>query len=155
MKHLNRFNIINEGWQSTLKRELIAGKSYNREDDLRHYFLDLMDDIGWKELPIRNRVCDEDFWISDVRIYHLVKSLYPRYTFTFERSNPKRASMDVIIETMEDITEIVERLRSDGYIINIDMLTVGNSINERFEISIYHPEDVIDWEKIFIKKELL
>lgn len=62
--------------------------------------------------------------------------------------------MNVIIETMEDITSIIERLRSDGYIINIDTLTVGNSINERLEISIYHPSDVIDWDMIFIKREL-
>lgn len=150
MKHLNRFNKINEGWQISLKKEL----SYDREDDLRHYFLDLMDDIGWKELPVRHRMCDEDFWISDHKIYHNDKPLYPRYTFTFERANPKRASMNVIIETMEDITEITERLRTDGYIINIDTLTVGNSINERLEISIYHPSDVIEWEKIFIKREL-
>lgn len=150
MKYLNRFNKINEGWQNSLKKEL----SYDREDELRHYFLDLMDNIGWTELPMLHRLCDEDFWISDHKIYHLVKSLYPRYTFTFERSNPKRASMNVIIETMEDITSIIERLRSDGYIINIDTLTVGNSINERLEISIYNPSDVIDWDMIFIKKDL-
>lgn len=147
MKYLKRFT-INEGWQTSLKKEL----SYDREDDIRHHFLDLMDNIGWNELPSRHRICDDNFWISDNRVDYTENKLYPRYTLTFERHNVKRASMDVIIETMEDITDIVERLRSEGYQLNIDVLNVGNSINERFEISVYHPEDVIDWEKIFIKK---
>lgn len=149
MKHLKVYDVINEGWQTTLKREL----TFDREEDIRHYFLDLVDDINWKELPVRNRICDDTFWISDNRIEYSNRPLYPRYTFTFEKRNTTRASMDTIIETVEDITEIVERLRSDGYFINIDILTVGNSINERFELSLYHPDDAIDWEKIFISKD--
>ncbi len=143
MKYLKRFK-INEGWQNSLKGEL----SYDKEEEIRGYFIELFD-IGWTELPIRHRICDDDFNLTDGRLTYNDKSLYPRYTFTFE-SNQISIKMNDILEIMNDITEILERLKYDGYVFIVEEMSV--SPRQRLSISLYNTEDAITWELIFINK---
>ena len=153
MKHIKGFNLINEGWQISLKREL----EYNREEDIRDYIEELSD-VGLKEVGFRERICDENFFIEDKRLNYNDKPLYPRYTFKLGNDGASFNS-DRLVELMQDITELLERLRGNGYKVNIDELTIIDSKTKDkrtkvvFEFSVYHTEDEIPWEKIFISKE--
>lgn len=153
MKHLKGFNLINEGWQISLKREL----EYNREEDIRDYIEELSD-VGLGEVAFRERICDENFSIEDKRLKYNDKPLYPRYTFKLGNDGANFNS-DRLIELMQDITELLERLRGNGYKVNIDELNIIDSKTKDkrtkvvFEFSVYHIEDEIPWEKIFISKE--
>lgn len=153
MKHIRGFNLINEGWQISLKREL----EYSREDEIRD-FIEELSDVGLKEVAFRERICDENFLIEDKRLSYNDKPLYPRYTFKLGNDGANFNS-DRLIELMQDITELLERLRGNGYKVNIDELTIIDSKTKDrrdkvvFEFSAYHTDDVIPWEKIFISKE--
>lgn len=153
MKYLNRFNLINEGWQLSLRKEL----DYKRENDIREYFEELLD-IGLTEDTFRQRMCDSTFFIEDKRLTYNSKSLYPRYTFKL-KSESRKFDSDGIIELMQDITEFLERLRGNGYKVHIDELNIIDSKTKDkrmkviFEFSVYHPDDEIPWEMIFIGKD--
>lgn len=142
LKGLSEFNMIKEGWQTSLKKELL----YDREDDIRLFFINLFD-LGWIELPVKHRICGSNFDVDDNRIFYDNNSLYPRYTFILE-SNKSETSMNNVIELVGDIDEILERIRLEGYVFNVEQMVI--TPKGRIEISIYHEDDVIPCEMIFI-----
>jgi hypothetical protein len=61
--------------------------------------------------------------------------------------------MNVFIEIMDTITEGLSRLESDGYVFKVINLELGRKTEKTFEVAIYHPEDKVEFENIFIKKD--
>lgn len=153
MKYIKDFISINEGWQITLKSEI----DYKREDDIREVLSEL-NDIGLEIQSFKKRLCDDSFYISDNRIKYNSEPLYPRYTFKL--ISERNYNPDKQIEIMQNITECLERLRGFGYKVNIDGLKIQHNKENptkfkfimAFEFSVYHIDDQIPWEMIFISR---
>jgi hypothetical protein len=147
MIHLKKYYLfsINENWVEDAKFDL----SYNREDDIRSYFLELLD-LNFEEEPVELSICDDEFKIGN-RMDYVNKNLFQSYEFRW--TTRRIHNMDTITEIMDTISESVQRLRDTGYHFRIMDLTLGkNHRVKTLEVILYHTDDKINWERIFIPK---
>jgi hypothetical protein len=136
---------------------------YKRDEDIRDFFLSL-NDLGGRIVGIRNlthTIFDEEFELKD-RISYVSKPIYYGYTLglRFEelslimnRGNSD-TKMEKTIEFFNEIYQSLSVIKGFGYKFNIynfkfDIL----SHLVKFDIKIYHPDDIVAWEHIFAYKE--
>ena len=145
MKYLEKYKIFEAGdW----RRRTVQKLEYTREQEIRMYLVELLD-MNWIEHMVVHDIIDGDFQLKN-RINYLRNPIYQCYMFDF--TNKKILSMNKTIELMESITSALERLREDGFMFKIFNFTIGSdqSGRKRFTIVIYHRDDIVPWEDIFV-----
>lgn len=145
MKYIKSYNSINESWNNNLIHKL----SFDYDNDLRMYFVDLLD-IGFDE-TINHLICDEKFELKN-RKYYMDDPLYMTYNIRY--SYNKKISSDKLIDIMQCITTALEVLKEEGYSFCISELSIyqtEDNYRQRdiLDIYIYNNKDIIPWEYIF------
>jgi len=167
MKYLRDYNneeMINEARWFELA---VMRSEYNRDDELREFFLELVD-LGGRILGIRNAthtLVDENFEIKN-RIDYNNKPLYKAYTLRlrFEdlsisiKNGNTDKQMDSTIEFFNEFDDALMSIKDFGYKFKIKKIIFEPTmVNQRdgimFDIVMYHPEDTIPWEHIFAPYE--
>jgi len=147
MRHLKGYSYfhINENWTLDARE----GLTYDRTEDIRSYFLELLD-LNFEEEPVDFSICDDSFTLGN-RVEYVNKDLYQSYKFRW--TTRRIHNMDTITEIMDTISEAIQRLRDSGYSFRIMDLTLGKNHRVKvFEVIFYHSDDKIGFERIFIPK---
>jgi hypothetical protein len=154
MKYLNNFNPINEAWRPTLIKSL----TFERDEDIKSYFIELFDE-GWEldDAATEHIIGDKNFRIDkDSRMSYVDEPLYKQYEISLTCTNNLKYKKNKFFafDTLEIITTGIERFKDDGYNLIILDMTIGvQNPTETLTITFYHKDDIIPWEKIFIKGE--
>jgi hypothetical protein len=150
MKHINKIQLVNESIKPQWEKEVVSQLKYDRAEDLSLFFIELLD-LNWIEDKVLETVSGEDFKLDPQRMSYLKNPLYQTYVLRFKTG--RLHSMNVFIEIMDIITESLERIRDDGYVFKVIDLSLGRKKEKIFEVAIYHSDDKVDFESIFIKKD--
>ena len=167
MKYLINYNneeMINEARWFELA---VMRSEYNRDDELREFFLELVD-LGGKIFGIRNAthtIVDENFEIKN-RIDYTNKPLYKAYTLRlrFEElstimSRDLNNQMSGTINFFGEFSESLTKFQDFGYNFKIKKMVFDPNDRDSsnggimFDIVMYHNEDIIPWEHIFAPYE--
>ena len=140
---------INESTKPVWEKDIIEQLKFERSDDFNEYFLELTD-LNWDKLKTLTTVSGEDFKLAPDRMKYFKEDLYKIYVLNYKTN--RLHSMNVFIEIMDTITEGLSRLESDGYVFKVINLELGRKKEKLFEVAIYHPDDKVEFENIFIKK---
>lgn len=145
------------GLQGEWFDRVMRSVKYDREEDIRGYLLDLTDS-KWIERPVKIGLCSDDFELDTNKQTYKNKPLYKSYTFTF--TNRTDHSIDRTIEVMNTMTAAMERLKDAGYNFRLLDFILGKSqklrstsYNEKIQIEIYHKDDIVPLNIIFLKKK--
>jgi hypothetical protein len=161
MRHLKKYNnleSINESWFESA----IIRSDYNRDDEIREFFLELTD-LGGRVVGIRNAthtIVDDNFELKN-RINYLEKPLYKAYTLglRFEELSQSISNTNVdnemskTIDFFNELDDALMNIKDFGYKFKLKKFTFEPKDNGiSFNIVLYKPEDVIPWEHIFTKE---
>jgi hypothetical protein len=119
-------------------------------NNVKSYFVDLFD-LGWRLSNTEFGICDEDFELLD-QVEYIHEPLYIKYTITL--TYHKTHSMSTLIEILGSLTSSFERMKDDGYLVDLIDMTLGKTQkgNKKVIIQIYNTKNVVPFEIIFPKK---
>lgn len=163
MKYLKNYNNMELITESRWFELAIMRSEYTRDDELKEFFLELVD-LGGKIVGIKGRthtIVDDNFEIKD-RINYTNKPLYKAYTLrlrfedlsTSIKNGDTDKKMSSTIDFFNEFDDSLMTIKDFGYKFNlqkIDFNPHGDGI--MFDIVVYHPEDIIPWEHIFAPYE--
>jgi hypothetical protein len=162
MKYLRKYDIDMELIKEARWLEAAVMRAdYKRDDEIREFFLELLD-FGGRIVGIRNAthtIFDGDFEVKQ-RINYMDKEIYYGYTLglrfddmatVLQRSNTDD-KMSKIIDYFNDFTDALMNIKDFGYKFKFYNFHFSDS-EVKFNIRLYHPEDVVPWEHIFAYKE--
>jgi|SaaInlV_165m_DNA_3_1040750.scaffolds.fasta_scaffold25423_2 hypothetical protein len=169
LKNYNNVEMINESGEGDGWFELAIMRSeYNRDGELKEFFLELVD-LGGKIIGIKNSthtLVDENFEVRD-RINYIDKPLYKGYTLRLRFDDLSSSIRDVndkqmssTIEFFNEFSDSLIKIKDFGYKFKILNFSLESSVFQgdgehgiRFDIAMYHTEDIIPWEHIFAPYE--
>lgn len=162
MKHLNRYSdleILNENWVANA----IIKSSYDRDDEIREFFLELVD-LGGEFKSVKNAshtLLDKNFTLKD-RINYVTDPVYQGYLIRirFEhlsnviKSGDSDLEMEKTIDFFNELDDSFYKIKNFGYKFKLRKISfdVNNEDSIMVDVLIYHPEDIVPWEKIFTKE---
>lgn len=164
MKYLNKYNntdmeLIKE---SRWLESAVLRAEYKRDDEIREFFLTL-NDLGGRIVGIRNSthtIFDEDFEVKN-RISYMNNPIYYGYTLglrfedlsvVIDRGNSE-LKMNKTIDFFNEFTDALMSIKDFGYKFKIYSFEFPTNGVIKFNIKLYHPDDVVPWEHIFAYKE--
>jgi hypothetical protein len=163
MKYLKNYNmeLITESRWFELS---VMRSEYKRDDELKEFFLELLD-IGGKIFGIKNSthtLVDKDFEVKD-RLSYMTEPIFNAYTLRmrFEDTSSAISTGDIDTQMSKTISFFSEfddaliKIKDFGYKFKLKKIVFDpNGTGDiMFDIVMYHPEDTIPWEHIFAPYE--
>lgn len=136
--------------------------SYTRDDEIREFFLELTD-LGGRIVGIVNAthtIFDEDFEVKQ-RINYVDKSIYYGYTLglrfedlttTMNRENSD-IKMNKTIDFFNEFTDALMDIKDFNYKFKVYNFEFHPGGVIKFNIRLYHVDDIVPWKHIFAYKE--
>ena len=164
MKHLNKYEMINESLDWVVNAA--SSLSYNRDAEIQEFFLELSD-LGGQFKGVKNQthsIVDKNFLLKD-RINYVSEPLYQSYLvrirFNDLANTISRGGIDVemekTIDFFNELDDAFNHLKDFGYkfILRAIEFKPRMTISDdsiMIDVVVYHPEDIVPWEKIFTKE---
>ena len=176
MKHLIKYN---EGINKYGECNPVL--DYNKETAIRQHLAEMID-IGWIEDRVDLDITTSKFDANMDYVYNLAlddeklldyknklddpvvsvfsedeykkNPFYEEYTFSF--SSEKMFSIEEAVEMMDSLSSAIERLKDDGFVVNVNRLSFNGRLPKgvvvsaltahQFKISMYHIDDIVSYE---------
>ncbi len=160
MKHLNRYSDLeqlNENWVANA----VMKSSYDRDDEIREFFLELVD-IGGEFKSVKNSshtLIDKNFKLLD-RINYITDPLYQSYLIRirFEqllniiKAGDSDFEMEKTIDFFNELDDSFYKMKNFGYKFKLRKISFDLDSEIMVDVIVYHPDDIVPWEKIFTKE---